>query len=363
MIQLAVEDLKVSYHQVPALEDVSLDVREGEFFTIVGPTNAGKSTFLKTIAGLVKPDRGRVSLKGRNVTAAQPKDRNLSLLFQNIALFPNLTGFQNIAFPLRTAGLPDSEIETRVKRLAAMLKVDHVLGRYPRTFSGGEQQRVAIGRAIAMRCDLLMLDEPLTNLDARIRIALRVEFKKIHRQLEQTLLYVTHDQVEAMSLSDRIGVLHKGRFQQIGTPEEIYDRPATRFVGEFFGMPAMNIVNVNLADQGGTPGIEVAGQWMPLPEIKALRSYSRMPTDLALGIRSESIRVDVKRSDSTPHPGTVSWVERLGSHSILELQFAEHKVRVKVRPGDPAAGQSRVWFGLDARSDLLLDRDSGHFLR
>lgn len=363
MSHLVIEKLQVSYHQVRALDEIELEVEDGEFFTIVGPTNAGKSTLLKTVAGLVKPDRGRVILKGRDVTGLQPKDRNLSLLFQNIALFPNLTGFENIAFPLRTAGASENEIHERVRFLGRLLGIDHVLGRFPRTFSGGEQQRVAIGRAIAMQTDLLLLDEPLTNLDARIRTALRIEFKKIHRQLAQTLLYVTHDQVEAMSLSDRIAVLHEGRFQQVGTPDEIYNMPATQFVAEFFGMPPMNIINARVVDRSGIPGVEVGGVRIPMPKLNSLAAFSRVPDTIALGVRSENIRVAATESTKTPHRAPVLWVERLGSHSILDLQFGPNTMRVKVCPDDPITQKCTVWFGFDPRPEHLLDPKTGNFLR
>ncbi|MEX2298704.1 MAG: ABC transporter ATP-binding protein [Dongiaceae bacterium] len=260
MSWLDVEHLSKSFGEdTLALDDVSFALEKGEFFCIVGPTNAGKSTLLKTIAGLYRPDRGRIHVQGRDVTMLQPKDRQLSLLFQNIALFPTLTGFENIAFPLRTVGMPAADVTRRVAEVAEMLKVPHLLDRLPRTFSGGEQQRVAIGRAIALSSRVLMLDEPLTNLDARIRIALRIEFKALHRDTGQTMLYVTHDQVEAMSLSDRIVVLNQGRLQQIGTPDEVYHRPANRFVAQFVGTPPMNIVPAELTEREGRPILTGAG--------------------------------------------------------------------------------------------------------
>lgn len=363
MKHLSVSGLNVSFDGLRALADATFEVEEGEFFCIVGPTNAGKSTLLKTIAGLVRPESGAIFLKGRDVTAAQPKDRNVSLLFQNIALFPNMTGFENIAFPLRTAGVAEDEITARVRELGAMLKVGHVLDRLPRTFSGGEQQRIAIGRSIARPADVLMLDEPLTNLDARIRIALRIEFKEIHRKLGQTVIYVTHDQVEAMSMSDRIAVLHEGRFQQIGTPDQIYNTPANRFVAEFIGQPPMNILKADLFQENDCLGIDVGGIRFAMPEIAQLGATATLPKRLAVGVRPEAVRVSSHQSSDTPHQAEIMWVEHLGSKSILDLRFNEDRLRVRVAPDDPISAASTAWFGFDPKPDHLMNPETGDFFR
>jgi len=363
MSQLSVKGLNVSYDDLRALVDVEFAVEEGEFFCIVGPTNAGKSTLLKTIAGLTHPDSGTVLLKGQDVTRSQPKDRNVSLLFQNIALFPNLTGFENIAFPLRTAGVAESEVTSRVKELGDMLKIGHVLDRLPKTFSGGEQQRVAIGRSIAKQANLLMLDEPLTNLDARIRTVLRIEFKEIHRQLGQTVIYVTHDQVEAMSMSDRIAVLHEGRLQQIGTPDEIYNRPATRFVAEFIGQPPMSFLNAELTQVNGAVGIEIGGIRFAMPGIGQTKAHAALPDKLALGVRPEAVRVAPAQSPETPHQAEIIWVEHLGSMSVLDLRFGHDTLRVKVAPNNPISAEQTAWFGFEPRSDHLLNPETNLFFR
>ncbi len=363
MNQLAVEELDVTFDDKRVLAEAEFGVKEGEFFCVVGPTNAGKSTLLKTIAGLVQPAKGTVTIKGRNVTNTQPKDRNVSLLFQNMALFPNLTGFENIAFPLRTAGTKESTIRDRVVELAEMLKVTHVLERLPRTFSGGEQQRVAIGRSIVKQTDLLMLDEPLTNLDARIRASLRIEFKEIHKKLGQTLIYVTHDQVEAMSMSDRIAVLHEGEFQQIGTPEEIYKKPANRFVAEFIGQPPMNILAAQMYHNDGVSGIEIAGLRFPVPGIKQINDYNILQDKLAIGVRPEDINVSASSSLGTPHHADILWVEHLGSKSILDLRFGGITLRVKVTPDNPIAKGKSAWFGFEPKPDHLLNYQTNMFYK
>jgi ABC-type sugar transport system ATPase subunit len=318
-----------------ALDGVSLSVSRGEFFTIVGPTNAGKSTLLKTIAGLHRPDGGRITLDGRDITPFEPRERKFSLLFQNIALFPTLSGFENIAFPLRTSRMKESEVRVRVNALAGMLKIDHVLERLPRTFSGGEQQRVAIGRSLAAPCHVLLLDEPLTNLDARLRIELRIELKALHRETGQTILYVTHDQAEAFSLSDRIAVLYQGKVQQIGTPDEIFDRPVNRFVATFMGTPPMNI----FAD------------------------HPFETTTYPIGIRPEAVRVAKNASTATPFAAEVRWIERLGAKHILDLETNGQTIKAVVRPDHPVKAEGPVFFGFDPASVHRLDPVTGLFVR
>jgi ABC-type sugar transport system ATPase subunit len=359
MICLSVEHLRKTFPEnAVALDDLSFEVRKGELFCIVGPTNAGKSTLLKTIAGLHRPDAGTVSIDGQDVTALPPRDRHLSLLFQNIALFPTLTGFDNIAFPLRAAGISGADIAKRVAEVAATLKVTHLLGRLPRTFSGGEQQRVAIGRAIAHTSRILMLDEPLTNLDARIRIALRLEFKALHRDTGQTMLYVTHDQVEAMSLSDRIAVLNEGRIQQIGTPDDIYQRPANRFVARFVGTPPMNILDAEFAEQDGQKFLVGAGF---RTGVEGIDSGMRLPRKLAFGIRPETIAVSPVQSPNAGIPGEVVWIERLGSRHVLDVRLGDSIIKVSVRPDHPVATEGPAWLGFQPRADHLLDPETGRF--
>jgi sn-glycerol 3-phosphate transport system ATP-binding protein len=345
-----------------ALDGVSFAIAKGEFFCVVGPTNAGKSTLLKIIAGLYRPDRGVIRLAGRGVTSLEPRERNVSLLFQNIALFPTLTGFDNIAFPLRTAGKSEAETRTRVNALADRLKIGHVLGRYPRTFSGGEQQRVAIARALAAPADVLLLDEPLTNLDARIRIALRIDFKALHRDSGQTILYVTHDQVEAFSLSDRIAVLNAGKLQQIGTPEEIYRRPVNRFVASFMGTPPMNIVAAELSSDGDRLAACGAGFTVPLDQVR-LGNPSVLPKSIAIGVRPEAVRVSPSPSATTPFPTEVRWIERLGAKHILDIAVGNDIVKAIVASDHPIRAEGPAYFGFEPGCEHLLDPATDRFLR
>lgn len=346
---------------VIALDDVSFALRRGELFCVVGPTNAGKSTLLKTIAGLHRPDVGTIEIAGRDVTRLEPRQRRVSLLFQNVALFPGLTGYDNIAFPLRAAGLAEDRVAARVKEVARLLKIEPILARHPRTFSGGEQQRVAIGRAIAHPSALLMLDEPLTNLDARIRIALRIEFKALHRETQQCMLYVTHDHVEAMSLSDRIAVLDHGRLQQIGTPDDIYHRPINRFVAEFVGSPPMNFLPAELVEGGGS--LEARGDGFSLP-IRGNGEFRgrRWPRSIEIGVRPEAIHASTEASATTPIAGKVQWVERLGSRHILDVRIGGRLIKVVVRPDHPVRSEGTAWFGFEVRPEYILDPHTDRFV-
>ncbi len=364
MTWLEIEGLSKRFGEVTALNDVSFSVDQGAFFSILGPTNAGKTTLLQTVAGLHRPDGGEIHLAGRPITRLEPRVRGVSLLFQNNALFPTLTGFDNIAFPLRKGeGLAEATVAGRVKEVAEVVKVPHLLDRPPRTYSGGEQQRVAIARALAAPSDLLMLDEPLTNLDARLRIQLRIEFRSLHRDSGQTFLYVTHDQVEAISLSDRLAVLDQGSIQQIGTPQEIYDRPANRFVARFIGMPPMNLLPVRLSGEAGEHRLQGDGFTLPVEGLEQLENYPRLPDDLQLGVRPEAVRVSHDFTTAHSFAAEIAWVEHLGSKSVLDLTLQGQALHAVVPPSRRFRAGQAVFLGFDAKPTLLLDPTTDRFLR
>ncbi len=364
MSWLEVEGLTKRFGEVTALQEITLAVEEGEFFSVLGPTNAGKTTLLQTLAGLHRPEAGRMRLAGREIGGLEPRARGVSMLFQNNALFPTMTGFENIAFPLRKGlHLPEAEVEARVGEVAELVKVPHLLGRPPRTYSGGEQQRVAIARALAAPSKLLMLDEPLTNLDARLRIQLRIEFRSLHRDSGQTILYVTHDQVEAISLSDRMAVLDRGRIQQIGTPQQIYDRPDNRFVARFMGMPPMNLLPVRLTGESGRHRLVGTGFALPATGLEALGSYPAIPQELALGVRPEAIGVTPGGTADDGFEAELVWAERLGSKTILDLTLAGQPVSAVVPPDLALAPGERARLAFRAEPHLLLDPVSDRFLR
>jgi trehalose transport system ATP-binding protein len=249
--KLQFDRVSKSYGKRPVADDISLDIDEGEFFVILGPSGEGKSTLLRMVAGIETVDAGTIRIDGADVTHIPPNKRNIAMVFQNYALYPNMNVYQNIAFPLKMQFYPREEIEPKVRDVAKTLGITEILDRRVNQISGGQQQRVALARAIVRKPSLFLLDEPLSNLDARVRFAARTELKKIQKDLGQTFLFVTHDQKEAEVLSDRTGVIHRGRFEQVGRFDELYDHPATRWIGDFVGDVPMNYFPT---DEGGSPG-------------------------------------------------------------------------------------------------------------
>ena len=361
MSWLEVQALSKSFGDTQALRNVDFAVAEGEFMCIVGPTNAGKSTLLKTIAGLNVADDGHIRLAGRDITHLAPRHRRLSLLFQNIALFPALSGFENLAFPLKARGASADDVGKRVASVAGLLRITHILDRLPKSYSGGEQQRVAIGRAIIDPQDLLMMDEPLTNLDARLRIAMRVEFKAMREKLGQTFLYVTHDQVEALSLADRILVLNGGVVQQIGTPDDIYDRPADRFVAQFFGVPPMNFIAGEFSMDDNRHWLAAPGFRVAVDGAEGLAGYGKIPRSVELGVRPENMSVGRRASEHHPIMGVVNLVERLGSKNIVSVDVGGKLIKAIVPPDEDYAERSQAWLGFAVDPRHLLDPQTGRF--
>ncbi len=254
---LDIRNVTKSYGQVEILHRVDIAVEEGEFLVLVGPSGCGKSTLLNMIAGLEGISAGEIAIKGRVVNGVHPSKRNIAMVFQSYALYPNMTVGQNMTFGLEMHGVPKPERDRALAAVAKLLQIDHLLDRKPGQLSGGQRQRVAMGRALVRNPDVFLFDEPLSNLDAKLRVDMRTEIKKLHQKLRTTIVYVTHDQIEAMTLSTRIAVMFKGHVQQLGTPKEIYDTPANVFVATFMGSPAMNIVPAKVVMQNGAPHAEL----------------------------------------------------------------------------------------------------------
>ena len=266
MSDVRITGLQKHYGAVHVLKGIDLAIPAGEFTVLVGPSGCGKSTLLRTIAGLEEVETGEIAIAGQRVNEMRPRDRNIAMVFQNYALYPYLNVFENIAFGLRARKMPDSEIRSRVTSAAEMLGITGLLERLPRQLSGGQRQRVAIGRAIVRKAQLFLFDEPLSNLDAQLRDEMRGEIKKLHQDLGITMIYVTHDQIEAMTLADRIVLMREGRIEQMGAPLDLYERPATRFVGGFLGSPKINFIPGEVVGEGAAQALRLSdGETIPLP--------------------------------------------------------------------------------------------------
>ncbi|WP_181685137.1 ABC transporter ATP-binding protein [Halorhabdus salina] len=313
------EDVSVSFGDVPALSDVTLSVAEGEFFTLVGPSGCGKTTTLRTIAGFETPASGTVRIGGRDVTGLPPEQRDVGIVFQNYALFPHMTVRENVAYSLQYRSAPgDTDSEERVAELLELVEVADLADRRPESLSGGQQQRVALARALAPGPDVLLLDEPLSALDARLREQLRLEVREIQRELGITTIYVTHDQAEALAISDRIGVVNDGRIEQIGTPEDVYRNPATRFVAAFVG--ENNVFDARV--DGDNQSLTIDNERIDLPQSPPTRS------DVTVCVRPEDIHLG---SGEVTLSATVVHVEFLGDAYRVHCTWNGHSIRVRTQ--------------------------------
>ena len=319
----------------PAADGVSLEVADGEFLVLVGPSGCGKTTLLRMVAGLETPDGGTVRIGDRDVTGLPPRHRGLSMVFQSYAIFPHLKVRQNIGFGLTMRKVPEAEWQSRVRRAAELLDLADYLDRYPAQLSGGQRQRVAVARAIAIDADVLLMDEPLSNLDALLRLQFRAELKRIVGRLGTTTLYVTHDQAEAMSLGDRVAVMRAGRIVQLGTPMQVYDRPAERFVGGFLGAPPMNFFAATVTSDGLRVGAErLSG---------AVTPAGWVGREVLVGVRAENIEVTAAHQPGWP-VAEVEVAEPTGATVLLTVRWATNELKVQAPPGFVAAPGDRIRF-------------------
>jgi multiple sugar transport system ATP-binding protein len=351
--------VEVSKHFGPvvAVDDLNLEVADGEFLVLVGPSGCGKTTALRIIAGLEDPTTGQVYVGDRNITDVAPKDRDIAMVFQDYALYPHMSVYDNLAFSLQMRRTARSEVERRVKGVAELLGLGELLRRKPGQLSGGQRQRVALGRAIIREPRVFLMDEPLSNLDAKLRVSMRAELTRLHRRLGVTIIFVTHDQVEAMTMARRIAVLHEGRLQQLDNPQGLYDRPRNLFVAGFIGSPAINTLAARYQDAslvGEGFRISVEGR----PKAPAVRPAQ----DLVLGVRPEDMRI----LDGAPPPavaslgeGAVDLVETLGSDTFLTLSGPWGSVVVRVEPRAEYAPGRRLPVGLVLNRLLVFDAATG----
>jgi multiple sugar transport system ATP-binding protein len=347
-----------------AVDDASFEVADGEFVVLVGPSGCGKSTLLRMIAGLESVSGGRIFISDREVSRVPPQDRDIAMVFQSYALYPHMSVGENLAFGLKLRKTAQAEIERRVSSAAEILGIQHILDRKPRQLSGGQRQRVAVGRAIVRDPEVFLFDEPLSNLDAKLRVQMRAELSSLHRRLGATMIYVTHDQVEAMTLGDRIVVLDQGRIQQVAPPLELYDRPANRFVAGFMGSPAMNFVEgllvrdrrlVFRADHGAFQ-IHVPEPWRPVLD----RASPGGETRMTLGIRPEHILAGPTADDAhcAPIEATFEALEPLGNEIFIHATAAGHRLTARVAPQPLAAPGETAALYLDLRHLHFFDGET-----
>ena len=354
MSSVEIRDVRKSFGAVPIIQGVSVDIADGEFVVLVGPSGCGKSTLLRMVAGLETITSGEIRIADRTVNKLEPKDRDIAMVFQNYALYPQMTVAQNLGFALELAGMGKKAIHDKVAAAAAALSLEPLLGRYPRQLSGGQRQRVAMGRAIVRDPKVFLFDEPLSNLDAKLRVSVRGEIKDLQRRLKTTTLYVTHDQVEAMTMGDKIVVLNAGRVEQIGAPLELYDRPANLFVATFLGSPAMNLLAGKIDGDDASRLILESGAAAPIPGAPA--AWRGRP--VVFGIRPEAVRLDADAG----MPCVVSLVEPTGSETHLIAHFGGAQIvavlreRVAIQEGDT------VKLSFDATAPHFFDPASGERL-
>ena len=366
MASLALVNVQKSFGPVKILHDISISLQDGEFLVLVGPSGCGKSTLMNIIAGLEEPSGGLLRLEGRDITSVAPADRNIAMVFQSYALYPNMTVAQNIAFPLEMRKVDKASRIERVKSVSKLLQIEHLLDRKPRQLSGGQRQRVAIGRALAREPQLYLFDEPLSNLDAQLRVDMRTEIKKLHQRLKATIVYVTHDQIEAMTLATRIAVMKGGVVQQLGTPHAVYNRPANTFVAGFMGSPRMNLVRARLAvhPAGGFALVLQQASGAPvqidLPaEVVPAALAHHAGHDVIAGLRPEA--VSLARPGMVAGPlqcfveARVEVIEPTGADTLVVINLGGHEFTVRLEPDLSLAPGQQARFLIDLGKLVCFD--------
>lgn len=354
-MDVTLDNLTKKFGPVVGVDTLSLDIHEGEFVAFLGPSGCGKTTTLLMVAGIYKPTSGTIRFGERVVNNMPPKDRNIGMVFQSYALYPHMTVFENISYPLKLKRLSKSEQQTRVQRVADTMGIGHLLDRRPGQLSGGQQQRVALGRALVKEPDLLLFDEPLSNLDARLRLTMRGEIKQLQRGLGITAIYVTHDQIEALTMADRIAVISHGKLQAFDTPEDLYDRPKTLFIAEFVGNPPMNLLKGELSDSGGQLSVQAGSVSFSVGAARAAKlNGNGRARKVVAGIRPEDIHVD----ESGEIEGEVQVVEPLGREDMLDVVCGDQRLLVLTTPEQRVLAGDKVRLRINHDEMQFFDPDT-----
>jgi ABC-type sugar transport system ATPase subunit len=359
MASVTLNEVTKSFGPTQVLHALSLEIPHGEFLVLVGPSGCGKTTLLRMIAGLEDVTSGTIAIDGRVVNDLQPKDRDIAMVFQDYALYPHMTVYENLAFGLLYREHPRDEIRRRVEDAAHILGIEDYLARRPRQLSGGQRQRVAMGRAIVRDPKVFLFDEPLSNLDAKLRVQMRTEMKKLHKRVATTMIYVTHDQVEAMTLADRVVVMREGRVEQIGTPDEVYNRPASTFVAGFIGAPTMNLIRARIGERDGRPVVSLGETAFAVPEEQTASCRRSLGREVIFGLRPEHLVWDEKRSDPRAIEVSVSLIEPLGTDTLVFFEVSGLEMVARLPPEAVRSPGERVRLRPDLRRMHLFDPASG----
>jgi multiple sugar transport system ATP-binding protein len=350
MAEISIEHIVKRYPGTTALDDVSLSVHDREFMVLLGPSGCGKTTLLRLLAGFETADEGAILIDGRDMTDVPPGKRGIAMVFQSYALFPHLKVGDNISFGLRMHGVGRDESRRRLASAVEMMQIERLLDRYPSQLSGGQRQRVAVARALVMEPSVILMDEPLSNLDALLRLQMRAELKRLLHAVRTTTVYVTHDQVEALSMGDRTAVMRDGRILQVDTPMMVYDQPGDVFVAQFIGTPPMNVLQGRMGERA----VEIEGHVLPL----GVQDGFRPGEPVAVGVRAERIEVSHDQSDGAL-PAEVGVVEPLGSHLLLTLTLGSQLLKVSTRTDFQVSPEDRVWVRPEEGAMRLLGRPEG----
>jgi multiple sugar transport system ATP-binding protein len=359
MARVAMRSLNKKYDEVHAVIDVNLDIDDQEFVVLVGPSGCGKTTTLRMVAGLESITSGNISIDEKIVNELPPMDRDIAMVFQNYALYPHMSVYDNMAFGLKMRKFDKPEIDKRVREAADILGIHELLKRKPRQLSGGQRQRVALGRAIVRHPQVFLFDEPLSNLDAKLRVQMRVELKKLHERLGTTAIYVTHDQVEAMTLGDRVVVMRDGRVQQVGDPMELYNEPANRFVAGFIGSPAMNFTGMRISSENGGLWAESEGMRIKVPEPMRDRLARYAGKEATFGIRPEDLHIATATDPMELTFGVaVEVIERLGSEILLDVAVGATTMVASVEPTAKAKVHEQLRLAINPERAHFFDNET-----